>query len=478
MIYFVKAIDNKINRILFISIFGIFALLFGSLDSGNTNAKSVRLFDYDNLENNEEIIPRLYGVSNKTMLSKGVEFKRYRFKLDDSYIIANVIEADITDPDYKAVIMKAGNNTSEVERLHDMVNEFDSTSNYLMLGAVNGSFWRAYTNSPMGPTIIDGEVVELRNVKNWNSAFFDQNGKLFIDGFETYCEIRNKDSLLYLSYHTNRREDSAGVAIYNSYVGNRIPYVSQWKIERMFREAWRDIKYKDKTEAEFDSVKLKQELIRVKRLSDFDYGFPKISLRYVTKPAMNREFCAVVTSYQKRGSMNVPGDGIVMTFGVGSNRDLIPKIGDTVFLKYSTGEYKDTVFYNGLCGTPRLVREGRIIVDSPRENFRSKRFVKGDLRRTAIGTNKDKTKIYLVTTEGTNERARISGADLKQLAYVMRRIGAYDALNLDGGGSTVMVIDDANVMNRNCPECSRELSVGVGIARRKLSVKSLFDKIK
>lgn len=467
----------KIKKALVISLVTLVTVLIGSLDTGKTNAKTVKLFDYENLNSNDDVVPRLYGVSSKMMLSQGVEYKRYRFRLEDSYIIANVIEADITDPDYRAVIMKAGSNTSEVERLHDMVDISDSMSNYLMLGAVNGSFWRAYTNSPMGPTIIDGEVVELKNVKNWNSAFFDENGKLYIDGFETRCEIRNSDSLLYTAYYTNRRDDSAGVAIYNSYVGDKIPYVSQWKIDRMFREAWRDIKYKDKTEAEFDSVKLKQELIRVKRLSDFDYGFPKISLRYITKPAMNKEFSAVVTAYQKRGSMNVPEDGIVMTFGIGTNREIIPKIGDTVYIKYATAGYNDTVFYNGLCGTPRLVREGRVIVDSPRDNFRSKRFVKGDLRRTAIGTNKDKTKIYLVTTEGTNERAKISGADLKQLAYIMRRIGAYDALNLDGGGSTVMVIDGMNIMNRGCPECSRELSVGIGIARRKLSVKSLLDKL-
>lgn len=473
-----KFIENKINNIALVSLSLILVLLFSSIGPGDTKAKTVRLFEYNTDMGQEDIVPRLYSVSRKEMLSSGVELKKYRFKVDDSYIIANVIEADVTDPDYKTIIMKAGNNTSEVERLHDMVNESDTTSNYLMLGAVNGSFWRAYTNSPMGPTIIDGEIVELKNVRKWNSAFFDENGKLYINGFETQCNIRNKDSLLYVAFYTNRRDDSAGVAIYNSYVGDRIPYISRWNIERMFREAWRDIKYKDKTESEFDSIKLKQELIRVKRLSDFDYSFPKISLRYISRPAMNKEFSAVVTAYQKRGSMSVPDDGIVMTFGIGSNRNIIPKIGDTLYIKYNTGTNSDTVYYNGLCGTPRLVRDGRIIVDSPRENFKSRRFVSGDLRRTAIGTNKDKTKIYLVTTEGTSERAKISGADLKQLAYIMRRIGAYDALNLDGGGSTIMVVNDENIMNSNCPECSRELSVGIGIARRKLSVKSLFDKIK
>ncbi len=455
-------------------------LLFFSLFTGpeRSGAQSIMSFPQNKPEVETEIVPKLYGASKKTMLAPGVEFRRYRFKVEDSYIMANVVIADVSSPEYKLEVMKAGNNTSDVERLHTMINDYDSTHKFFMLAAVNGSFWKAYTNYPMGPTLIDGEIVELKNVMKWNSAFIDGNGKLYIDGFETSCRISNRDSLIYTSYYVNRRDDSAGVAIYNSYAGDRVPYISQRKIDKMLKDALKDKKYKDISESQFDSVKLRQELYRIKRNSDFDYYFPKISLRYLGKPAMNREFRAVVTASQKSGSMFIPSNGIVMTFGIGANRKLIPSIGDTVTLRYSTNQMSNTVFYHGLCGTPRLVRDGRIIVEAPRETSKSKRFVKGDLRRTAIGTSRDKSKIYLVTTEGSNGRGKLLGADLKQLAYIMRRIGAYDALNLDGGGSTTMVIDGSNIMNSRCPECSRSLSVGIGIARRKLSIKSIFDKFK
>jgi exopolysaccharide biosynthesis protein len=45
----------------------------------------------------------------------------------------------------------------------------------------------------------------------------------------------------------------------------------------------------------------------------------------------------------------------------------------------------------------------------------------------------------------------------------MKYIGCYDAMNLDGGGSTIMVIDGKNVINKENPYSSRRISVGVGI---------------
>ena len=52
-----------------------------------------------------------------------------------------------------------------------------------VLVAVNANFWRAYSNFPIGPTIIDGELVEMRTHKNWTSGFFDAHSRLFIDNF-------------------------------------------------------------------------------------------------------------------------------------------------------------------------------------------------------------------------------------------------------------------------------------------------------
>lgn len=56
--------------------------------------------------------------------------------------------------------------------------------------------------------------------------------------------------------------------------------------------------------------------------------------------------------------------------------------------------------------------------------------------RTAIGIDSDGS-LLLVTADGRHE-GKAAGLTLPQLAWVMKQLGAVDALNLDGGGSTTM----------------------------------------
>ena len=57
--------------------------------------------------------------------------------------------------------------------------------------------------------------------------------------------------------------------------------------------------------------------------------------------------------------------------------------------------------------------------------------------RTAVGIDRDKGRILLLVVDGRSKRSR--GYTLVELARMMRRLGAEDALNLDGGGSSTMV---------------------------------------
>jgi exopolysaccharide biosynthesis protein len=71
--------------------------------------------------------------------------------------------------------------------------------------------------------------------------------------------------------------------------------------------------------------------------------------------------------------------------------------------------------------------------------------------RTAIGVTAT-GKILLVVIDG--RRARWSrGATLGELRNILRDLGAVDALNLDGGGSSEMVVD-GEIVNR--PSDGRE----------------------
>ena len=59
--------------------------------------------------------------------------------------------------------------------------------------------------------------------------------------------------------------------------------------------------------------------------------------------------------------------------------------------------------------------------------------------RTAIGFSRDSSRVYLLTVDGRSENS--VGITLIELAALMRKLGAWQAMNFDGGGSTTMVID-------------------------------------
>jgi len=119
---------------------------------------------------------------------------------------------------------------------------------------------------------------------------------------------------------------------------------------------------------------------------------------------------------------------------------------------------------NAVCGTPRLVRDGIAGHEAFEEGLKNKRFINGALPRTAIGNNKNKTKLFLVAVPGSKKQDGTIGASLTQLADIMEYIGCYDAQNLDGGGSTNMVVASNNVIN---PALSRKLSVSIAAVKLK-----------
>ncbi len=68
--------------------------------------------------------------------------------------------------------------------------------------------------------------------------------------------------------------------------------------------------------------------------------------------------------------------------------------------------------------------------------------VSGYAPRTAAGVSQDGKTLYLVTVDGRTTATQ--GMNQTQLANLLIEIGAYNAINLDGGGSTTMVAQNLN----------------------------------
>lgn len=85
---------------------------------------------------------------------------------------------------------------------------------------------------------------------------------------------------------------------------------------------------------------------------------------------------------------------------------------------------------------------------------------KGNEPRTGIAINKDNTKLMLVTIDGRD--SSFKGVSQEMFGAILRDLGAYNAMNLDGGGSTAMAIKpvgDKNSQLVNKPSDGAERSV-------------------
>ena len=94
-----------------------------------------------------------------------------------------------------------------------------------------------------------------------------------------------------------------------------------------------------------------------------------------------------------------------------------------------------------ISGGPYLVKNSEVFVDMTAQKLGS---VGGKNPRTAIGYTKD-NEMIMVAVDG-REGSSV-GMTLMQLANFMKSLGCVNAMNLDGGGSTVMYVN-GQVVNR------------------------------
>jgi exopolysaccharide biosynthesis protein len=110
----------------------------------------------------------------------------------------------------------------------------------------------------------------------------------------------------------------------------------------------------------------------------------------------------------------------------------------------------------GVSGRYRLLEDGKVVVPGHTSSF----F--GRHPRTVVGLAQDGV-IKLVTIDG--RRTTSVGATLRESAEVLRALGAHDAMNLDGGGSTAMVVG-SRLVNRPSGAEERKVSDALVLVRR------------
>lgn len=138
----------------------------------------------------------------------------------------------------------------------------------------------------------------------------------------------------------------------------------------------------------------------------------------------------VVTSVTSTaGSGPIPSDSLILLGREAGARALATlRPGDRVTVEYRPRTTENVALQTALGGNHILVVNGQ-----------AQHFTDTAVHpRTAVGFSADGTRMFLLTVDGRQAASR--GVTLDELADMMVELGAYNALNLDGGGSSTLVV--------------------------------------
>lgn len=168
-------------------------------------------------------------------------------------------------------------------------------------------------------------------------------------------------------------------------------------------------------------------------------------------------FLEVVSVQNGPGNIAVPPDGAILV-ATGAKGPIVARLrpGQVIQADWQTTGADWSVFRNAVAGGPGLVRNGQVWIDALEQGFNDS-FSRNRHPRTAIGRTRAGD-VWLVAIDGRQPMS--IGATLEETAWVMRRLGCVDAINLDGGGSTAVNLFGVTL---NRPSDGREREVANGI---------------
>lgn len=134
--------------------------------------------------------------------------------------------------------------------------------------------------------------------------------------------------------------------------------------------------------------------------------------------------------------------------------------GDTVSIDYQARTADDQKIHAAINGRQLLVVDGVAQKASQGNNVPA-------APRTALGFSQDGRRMFLLSADG-RQAAFAEGLGLDELATMMVELGAYSAVNLDGGGSTTILAREpggstAQLENRPSDGAERSVPNGLGL---------------
>lgn len=162
--------------------------------------------------------------------------------------------------------------------------------------------------------------------------------------------------------------------------------------------------------------------------------------------------CKVESIIDGNGVTQIPV-GKAVLWGRGTSEDFLKTLalGDEITINLTTNLRSQpgllTNFKELMGGSNHIIMKNGANVDEI-----------GDRQpRTCLGSSKDKKTLYLVVFDG--RQGSSAGSSMSECADVFRALGAWEAVNLDGGGSSIMIVN-GDIINTPSDGLPRQVGNG------------------
>ncbi|MDU4046433.1 MAG: stalk domain-containing protein [Peptoniphilus harei] len=330
----------------------------------------------------------------KEPIAPGVVRYKYEITRDKKNTQVNVVTVDLNNPHIKINTVAGGGtytNKATVSQMADRTNA---------VALVNGDFFTMQLQGvPLGASIIDGDMKSSPAVLTdiWSFGI-DENNTAFIDSTKFVGSITAPNGKSYPIDGLNKT--------FYWYQPSK-EYSHESKIQ-MYDSFWSSKSRGDKTAGE---VLLSEDNV-VEQIV-----------------------------YRKNIDMKIPKGKKILQVSGGSERFVREniKVGDKVQINTNIEPNRNWKMMIG--GHALLLENGSI-----KKYTKDVTSIGGIRARTAVGISKDGKTVYIVSCEGRTKRS--AGLSLNELSQFMLDLGAFKAMNLDGGGSTAMAVRNLGDIKR------------------------------
>ncbi len=345
----------------------------------------------------------IYDLSDETKISSGITHVETEKLTNGGWMNVNVVRIDLTDEYTYTDPIYNVEGLNKSTTLSTMMNQSGA------IAAINGDFF--FMGTPVqsyGPIIKDGEIISspLYSADNYPTISMDNSGAIDISIWNPKITVFNSaGGYLDITYINKGASAEHGAVVLDKYYG-------EYSIGNS----------------------LGNHMIEI-----------VVENNYVKDIRDNEE------------PVEIPENGYVISYG-GAQKENIKKfftVGEKLKLDIIF-DFNLNDLHWAVGGVNHLVKDGEI------NEYHS--GILGYHPRTAVGFNEDNTEMIFVTVDGRNkDYVSITQSELAQL---MIELGAYNVVNLDGGGSTTMGVDflrNGNVEVVNYPSDGRERGIVAGI---------------